>query len=71
MTSPSESIIVALAASATIERDDDVGFISIPGIEVVCEFQRIVVFKKADDWYQAIWTLMPSGRDFSPSPRLL
>ncbi|KAK0950590.1 hypothetical protein LTR91_025555 [Friedmanniomyces endolithicus] len=60
MTSPSESIIVALAASATIERDDDVGFISIPGIEVVCS-----------DWYQAIWTLMPSGRDFSPSPRLL
>ncbi|KAK0302457.1 hypothetical protein LTR82_017858 [Friedmanniomyces endolithicus] len=30
MTSPSESIIVALAASATIERDDDVGSITPP-----------------------------------------
>ncbi|KAK0825351.1 hypothetical protein LTR03_017465 [Friedmanniomyces endolithicus] len=47
MTSPSDSFIDALAARATIQEDDDIGFISIPGIEAVLESQRIAVFKKA------------------------
>ncbi|KAK0889052.1 hypothetical protein LTR02_015767 [Friedmanniomyces endolithicus] len=48
MTSPSDSFIDALAARATIQEDDDIGFISIPGIEAVHEYQRIAVFKKAE-----------------------
>ncbi|TKA24080.1 hypothetical protein B0A54_17834 [Friedmanniomyces endolithicus] len=48
MTFPSDSFIDALAACATIEKDDDIGFISVPGIEAVLESQRIAVFKKAE-----------------------
>ncbi|KAK0261583.1 hypothetical protein LTR91_024985 [Friedmanniomyces endolithicus] len=48
MTSPSDSFIDALAARATIEKDDEIGFISIPGIEAVPESQRIAIFKKAE-----------------------
>ncbi|KAK1808637.1 hypothetical protein LTR12_016999 [Friedmanniomyces endolithicus] len=48
MTSPSDSFIDALAARATIEKDDETGFISIPGIEAVPESQRIAIFKKAE-----------------------
>ncbi|KAK3110211.1 hypothetical protein LTR53_015724, partial [Teratosphaeriaceae sp. CCFEE 6253] len=50
MTSPSDSCIDALAARVAIKKDDDIGFISIPGIEAVPESQQIGSLQESRVW---------------------